>query len=87
MTQFFEMLVFRQDIWGNIHYVPEINLISEEKQIKVFYLPNKMIYKKSETWFYRRKTAEDNIAKVKVFPNIPCNFLLFRASAFLKFSS
>ena len=25
--QFFEILVFSQDIWGNVHYVPEINLI------------------------------------------------------------
>ena len=28
MFQFFEILSFSQDIWGNIHYVPEINLIS-----------------------------------------------------------
>ena len=26
--QFFEILIFSQDIWGNVHYVPEINLIS-----------------------------------------------------------
>ena len=25
---FFEILVFSQDIWGNVHYVPEINLFS-----------------------------------------------------------
>ena len=24
----FEILIFSQDIWGNVHYVPEINLIS-----------------------------------------------------------
>ena len=28
VSQFFEILIFSQDIWGNIHYVPEINLIS-----------------------------------------------------------
>ena len=25
--QFFEILIFSQDILGNVHYVPEINLI------------------------------------------------------------
>ena len=24
----FEILTFSQDIWGNVHYAPEINLIS-----------------------------------------------------------
>ena len=28
VSQFFEILIFSQDIWGNVHYVPEINLIS-----------------------------------------------------------
>ena len=28
MSQFFEYLIFSQDIWGNVHYIPEINLIS-----------------------------------------------------------
>ena len=27
-NQFFEILIFSQDIWGNVHCVPEINLIS-----------------------------------------------------------
>ena len=30
------------------------------------------------------KTAEDNNAKINVSPNIPCTFLLFKASAFFK---
>ena len=30
-------------IWGNVHYVPEINLISQECLIKAFYFPNKTI--------------------------------------------
>ena len=29
-------------------------------------------------------TAEDNNVKIKVFPNIPCTFLLFKTSAFLQ---
>ena len=41
--QFFEILVFKQDIWGNIHYVPEINLISSGAQIKALYLLKKTI--------------------------------------------
>ena len=39
---------------------------------------------KYETRFCRRKTAEDNNAKINVSPNIPCTFLLFKASAFLQ---
>ena len=46
--------------------------------INAFYLLNKTIWKKSETQFCRRKTAEDNNAKIKVFPNI------FKANAFLQ---
>ena len=84
MSQFFETLIFSQDIWGNVHYVPEINLISQGTLIKAFYLPKKTISKKSETRFCRRKTAEDNNAKIKVFPNMPCTFLLFKASAYLQ---
>ena len=29
-------------------------------------------------------TSEDNNAKISVFPNMPCTFLLFKASAFLQ---
>ena len=28
VSQFFENLIFSQDIWGNVHYVPKITLIS-----------------------------------------------------------
>ena len=34
VSQFFEILIFRQDIWGNDHYVPESNLISYKNLIK-----------------------------------------------------
>ena len=27
-NEFFEILIFSQDIWGNVHCIPEINLIS-----------------------------------------------------------
>ena len=37
----------------------------------IYYLPNETILKKSEARFCRRKTAEDNSAKIKVLPNIP----------------
>ena len=33
-TQFFEILFFSQDVWGNVHYVREINLISLRPLIK-----------------------------------------------------
>ena len=43
VSQFFEILIFSQDILGNVHYVPEINLIFLGTLIKAFYLPNKTI--------------------------------------------
>ena len=52
--------------------------------MKVFYLPIKANQKKSETRFCRRKTAEDDNAKINVSPNIPCTFLLFKGSAFIQ---
>ena len=58
---FFEILIFSQHIWGNVHYVSDINLISPVTLIKAFYLPGKRDTK-SETWFCRRKTAEVNNA-------------------------
>ena len=35
------ILIFIQDIWGDVHYVPEINPISKGTLIKAFYLPSK----------------------------------------------
>ena len=40
VSQFFGVLIFSQDLWGNIH-VPEINLISSGTLIKAFYLLNR----------------------------------------------
>ena len=40
-TQFFEILIFSHDVWGNVHYVRDINIISHRPLIKSFYLPNK----------------------------------------------
>ena len=28
LSKFFEIFIFSQDIWENVHYVPEINLLS-----------------------------------------------------------
>ena len=83
-SQFFEILIFSRNIWGNVHYVREINLISQGTLIKTFYIPIKTNQKKSETRFYRRKTAEDDNATINVSANIPCTFLLFKGSAFLQ---
>ena len=73
--QFFEILIFSQDIWESTHYVPEINLISYGTLIKAFYLQGKTNWKESETRLCRQKTAEDSIAKINVSPNIHCTFL------------
>ena len=84
MSQFFEILICSQNIWGNVHYVPEINLISKRTLIKAFYLPSKVSLKKSGTSFSRQKTAEDSNAKINISLNIPFTFLLFKASVFLQ---
>ena len=84
MSWFFKILIFNHHIWWNIYFVPEINLISKGTLIKAFYLPNKTTQKKSEKWFCRQKTAEDNNAKINISPNIPWTLLLFKASAFLQ---
>ena len=41
VPQFCEILIFNQDIWGNVHFVREINLIPQGTLIKAFYLPIK----------------------------------------------
>ena len=66
----------------SIRYVPEINLISKAPLIKAFYLSSKTNFSKSETQLCRRKTAEDNNAKVNFSPNIRSSKLLH----FFKFS-
>ena len=37
----FLILIFSQEIWGNVRHVPEINLISLRTLTKAFYLPSK----------------------------------------------
>ena len=46
--------------------------------------PEQNKLKKSETRFCRRKTAEENNAKINVSPNIPSTFFLFKTSTFLQ---
>ena len=41
VSQLFEILIFTQDIWGNVYYVLKINLISYGTLIKVFHLPGR----------------------------------------------
>ena len=41
VSQFFEILMFSQGIWGNAPYVHETNLISYRTLIKAFYLSSK----------------------------------------------
>ena len=52
--------------------------------IRAFYLPSKTNKKKIETQFCKRKSAGNDNAKINVSSNIPCTFLLFKASAFLQ---
>ena len=82
-SPFFEIFIFSQDIWGNAHYVPEINLTSYGTPIKAYFIPSKTNLNKSDTRFCRRKTVEGNNPKINVPPKTPCTFLLFKANAFL----
>ena len=61
--KFFEILIFRQHIWGNIHYVHEINLNSSGTLIKAFYFPRKTNQKKSETTFVNERQLKTIIPK------------------------
>ena len=43
VSQLFKILIFSQDIWGHVHYVPEINLIFKGILIKAIHILNKTI--------------------------------------------
>ena len=80
MSQFFEILILRWDFCGNVHHTREMNLISSWKSEKASFSSERN--KLKEIRFCRRKTPEDDNLKINVSPNIPCAFLLFKASAF-----
>ena len=58
----------------------------KELWIKPFISRTKQFKKKSETRFCRKKTEQDNNAKINAFQDVPSTFLLFKASAFLQIS-
>ena len=33
LSQFLDILIFSQDIWGHVHYVPETNLRNSDKNL------------------------------------------------------
>ena len=62
----------------------QLGLRSAAKWIQLFNLALCLIVGKKLESFCRRKTAEDDNAKINVFPNILCTFLLFKSSACLQ---
>ena len=80
MSQFFEILIFSQDIHGNVHYVAEINLISKGTIMS----PKQNNLKEIWDMVCRRKAAEGDNANINVPPNITCTLLPFKVSAFLQ---
>ena len=62
------LLIFSHNILGNVHYVPEINLISSGILIKAFYFPSKKSLKKSETSKDERQLK--TIISKQTFPRI-----------------
>ena len=53
VSRCFEVLIFNQDIWGNVHYVREDNLISQGTLKKPF--------------IYREKHIKENLTHVLVY--------------------
>ena len=80
MSQFFEILIFDQDIWRIDNYVCESCFLRNSDKSLLY--RGKTNEKNSETQFCKRETTQDDNAKINVYPNIPCTFLLFKASAF-----
>ena len=78
MSQFFEALILSRDFWENVHHHREISLISSWKSEKVSFSSERN--KLKEIRFCKRKPPEDDNLKINVSPNIPCAFLLFKAS-------
>ena len=83
LSQFFKILIFSKDIWGNVHYVPEINLISYGTLIKAFISRAEQTKRNLRHGFLDEGQLK-TIMKINVSPNMPCTFLLFKASAFLQ---
>ena len=83
LSKFFEISVLSWNFWGNVYHVSEINLISSWNLIKALSLPSVTNSNKFEIWFCRRKTSEDDV-KINVSTDIPCTFLLLKASAYLQ---
>ena len=83
----FETWIFSQDIWGNVCYAPEINLIPLGTLIKTFYLQRKTNKKKPKSWFSRRKTGKDENANINVSPNIPSTSFSLKLVHFFNFFS
>ena len=63
MSQFFENLIFSQDIWENVHNVSEINLISEGTLIKPFISRAKQTKKNSRHCFVDERQLKMIIPK------------------------
>ena len=79
-NQLFEILILSPDYLGNKtsclknqpHFLMKFykSLLSSEQSKQ----------QKNQKQFCRRNTTEDDNVKIKVSPNIPCTFLLFKAS-------
>ena len=80
----FWILIFTQDIWGNVHYVPWGWSFSKKLWKKSFISQAKQIKGNLRYTFVDKRELEDNNAKISISPNITWTLLLFKASAFLQ---
>ena len=81
MSQFLEILFFWPRYLGKHSLCPWNQPHFLRNSDKSILSPRQ---NKSETWLCRQTTAEDNNHKRNISPNIPCTFLLFKASAFVQ---
>ena len=84
MSKFFEIWIFIQDIWGNVHYVRETNLISWETQ--PFISRSKEIERILRHGLVDERhliTAEGDNAKNKCFPEYTLHLFPLQSRPFL----
>ena len=66
MSQFFEILIFSQDAWGKVHYVREINLISEGTLMEAFISRAKQIKRNLRQIFVDKRQLKIIMRKNKL---------------------
>ena len=86
MSQFFEILIFSQDAWRKVHYVREINLISEGTLMEAFISRAKQIKRNLRQIFVDKRQLKIIMRKSKLSFEYTLYLLFIKAMHFFKFS-